>query len=42
MTAREALASLWQSTGLPQEALRFAGLAGTDPVGERPGPAVRG
>lgn len=32
MTPREALASLWQSTGLPQQALRFADLAGTDPV----------
>lgn len=33
MTApREALASLWQSTGLPQEALGFADLAGTEPV----------
>lgn len=31
-TPREALASLWQSTGLPREALRFADLAGSDPV----------
>jgi crotonobetainyl-CoA:carnitine CoA-transferase CaiB-like acyl-CoA transferase len=30
--AREALAQLWRSTGLPQQALDFADLAGRDPV----------